>query len=263
MSSDKLLDVFDDTKIDAMKRDWKQFTELRRSVQLRYQETVDVKEFEPKIQKLLDDHVVAMPAEIIIEMVNINDPDALNAVVEEAGVSHASRADRIASATRRAITEKMEEDPSFYQRFSEMLTKTISDYREKRISERDYLNTVVDLASKVASKDRGRSVPDLIKGNDDGQAFFGVLEGFFDDTGHKKIDETETAHIALAIIDIIKAHHIVDVWGNDIAQNNMRNAIDDYFFDVLRDQKGIELPVEVMDDLEMKIMDLARARFPG
>jgi type I restriction enzyme R subunit len=43
----------------------------------------------------------------------------------------------------------------------------------------------------------------------------------------------------------------------------MRNAIDDYFFDVLRDERGIELPVEVMDDLELKIMDLARARFPG
>jgi hypothetical protein len=53
------------------------FSELRRSVQLRYQETVDVKEFEPKIQKLLDDHVVASPAETIIELVNINDPDAL------------------------------------------------------------------------------------------------------------------------------------------------------------------------------------------
>jgi type I restriction enzyme R subunit len=60
LSSDKLLDVFDERKIDQLKRDWKQFSELKRSVQLRYQETVDVREFEPKIQKLLDDHVVAM-----------------------------------------------------------------------------------------------------------------------------------------------------------------------------------------------------------
>jgi type I restriction enzyme R subunit len=52
------------------------------------------------------------------------------------------------------------------------------------------------------------------------------------------------------------------VWSNDVAQNNMRNAIDDYFFDVLRDQKGIGVPVEMLDDLEQKILDLARARFP-
>ncbi|MCR9257792.1 MAG: HsdR family type I site-specific deoxyribonuclease [Alphaproteobacteria bacterium] len=263
LSSDKLLDVFDEAKIDAMKRDWKQFSELRRAVQLRYQETVDVKEFEPKIQKLLDDHVVAMPAETIIEMVNINDPDALNAVVEESGVSTASKADRIASATRRTITEKMEEDPSFYQRFSEMLAETIRDYREKRISEREYLNNVIDLASKVARKDHGRAIPDAIKGNDDGQAFFGVLEGVLKKVGGEDLAADDVAEISLAIIELIKAHHIVDVWSNDIAQNNMRNAIDDYFFDTLRDEKGIDLPVEVLDDLEQKVMDLARARFPG
>lgn len=263
LSSDKLFEVFEESKIDAMKRDWKQFSELRRSVQLRYQETVDVKEFEPKIQKLLDDHVVAMPAETIIEMVNINDPEALKAVVEETGVSEASRADRIASATRRTITEKMDEDPTFYRKFSELLEETIRDYRAKRISERDYLNNVVDLASKVARKDRGRAVPDAIKGNDDGQAFFGILEGALKADDGKPIEADQVASIALAIIEIIKAHHIVDVWSNDIAQNKMRNAIDDYFFDILRDQRGIALPVEVMDDLELKIMDLARARFPG
>ncbi|MDP2738791.1 MAG: DUF3387 domain-containing protein [Pseudorhodobacter sp.] len=255
--------MFDEPKIDAMKRDWKQFSELRRSVQLRYQETVDVKEFEPKIQKLLDDHVVAMPAETIIEMVNINDPDALKAVVEETGVSEASRADRIASATRHTITEKMDEDPTFYRSFSELLEETIRDYRAKRISERDYLKNVVDLASKVARKDRGREVPDAIKGNDDGQAFFGILEGALAADDGKPIEADEVAAIALRIIDIIKSHHIVDVWSNDIAQNKMRNAIDDYFFDVLRDERGIALPVEVMDDIELKIMDLARARFPG
>ena len=43
----------------------------------------------------------------------------------------------------------------------------------------------------------------------------------------------------------------------------MRNAIDDYFFDVLRDEEGVELEVEALDELEKRIMNLARARFPG
>lgn len=133
-------------------------------MQLRYQETVDLKEFEPKIQKLLDDHVVAMPAQVVVEPVNINDPDALEAVVKEAGVSVASKADRIASATRKVIHEKMEADPSFYKRFSELLEETIRDYRARRISEKDYLKKVIDVAAKVARKDRGRDVPERIKG---------------------------------------------------------------------------------------------------
>jgi type I restriction enzyme R subunit len=263
LSSDKFLDVFDDAKIDTFKRDWKQFTELRKSVQLRYQETVDVKEFEPKIQKLLDDHVVALPAEIIIEMVNINDPDALKAVVDETGVSDASKADRIASATRKTITEKMDEDPTFYRQFSDLLEESIRDYREKRLSEREYLNTIIDLASKVARKERGRDFPDVIKGNDDAQAFFGVLDGVLKGADGIEIGREQTGEISLAIIAIIKSHHIVGVWTNDVAQNNMRNAIDDYFFDILRDEKGVSLPVEILDELEMRLMNLARARFPG
>jgi len=246
-----------------MKRDWKQFTELRRSVQLRYQETVDVREFEPKIQKLLDDHVVALPAEVIINVVNINDPDALKAVVEETGVSEASRADRIASATRRAITEKMEEDPAFYRQFSELLEETIRAYRERRLSEREYLGSVVDLAHKVAKKDRGRHVPESIRANDDAQAFFGVLKNRLSTSGGTQIGEDDTATLAVSILKIIKDHLIVDIWSNDVAQNNLRNAIDDFFFDVLRDEKGIDLPVEDLDDIELKIMNLARARFAG
>ncbi|WP_428929689.1 type I restriction endonuclease subunit R [Marinibacterium sp. SX1] len=261
LSSDKLFDVFDEAKVDALKRDWKQFSELKRSVQLRYQETVDVREFEPKIQKLLDDHVVAMPAETIIEVVNINDPEALKAVVGETSVSEASRADRIASATRKAITEKMDEDPTFYKQFSELLEETIRAYREKRLSERDYLNSVVGLASKVARKDRGRDVPEGIRGDEDAQAFFGILDGQLKSKGDEPVASDDVAAIAQQIIDIIKSHLIVDIWSNEVAQNNLRNAIDDYFFDVLRDERGVDLPVEVLDDLELKIMDLARARF--
>ena len=63
-------------------------------------------------------------------------------------------------------------------------------------------------------------------------------------------------------MDIIHDRHIVDVWSNETAQNDMRNAIDDYFYDVLRDEKGIQLTETQMDDLLAQMMRLARARFP-
>ena len=176
LSSDKFPDVFNEKQVDGMKEDWQHFSNLKRSVQRRYQETVNLHKFEPKIQQLLDDHVVAMPAETVVDPVNINDPDALRAVVAETGVSRASRADRIASATRRAITEKMDQDPALYRRFSELLEETIRAYRDRRLSERDYLSKVVDLAGKVARRDRGEDVPQVLRGNDHAQAVFGVLK---------------------------------------------------------------------------------------
>ncbi|WP_426314082.1 type I restriction endonuclease subunit R [Methylobacterium fujisawaense] len=261
LSSDKLFDVLSDEKIEQMKRDWKQFSELKRSVQLRYQETVNVREFEPKIQKLLDDHVIASPAETIIEVVNINDPAALKAVIEESGVSEASKADRVASATRRVITEKMDEDPAFYRQFSEMLEETIRAHRERRLSEREYLNSVITLANKVARKERAREVPSAIRGDDDAQALFGLLEGTLTRQGGTIISADEGAAVALAVTEIIRSHLIVGIWMNEVAQNNLRNAIDDYFFDTLRDEMKIELPIEQLDDLEQRILSLARARF--
>jgi type I restriction enzyme R subunit len=263
LASDKLLDVFDERKISAMKRDWKQFQELRRSVQVRYQEVVDIKEFEPKIQKLLDDHVSALPAATIIDLVNINDPTALKKVLDDHGVSDASKADRIASATRKAITERMEQDPTFYRRFSELLEETIRDYRAKRLSEKEYLGAIADIAAKVSRKDRSQNFPAGIRGNDDAIAFYGVLQESFVKLEGADLNDDNLAEIAIAIIGIIESRHIVGVWSNGVAQNAIRNAIDDYFFDVVRDAKGVDLPLDVFDELEDAILALARARFPG
>ena len=66
--------------------------------------------------------------------------------------------------------------PPFYRQFSEVLEETIRDYREKRISERDYLNNVVDLVSRMTRKDHSRRVPESIKDDMDAQAVFGVVE---------------------------------------------------------------------------------------
>lgn len=266
ISSDKVLDVLDERTLETMKRDLKHFAELRRSVQVRYQEVVDMKEYEPKIRKLLDDHVTAAPAETIIQPVNINDPDSLNKVIEETGVAAASKADRIASATRRAITEKMEQDPAFYKRFSEMLEQTIRDYRKKRLSEKEYLRNVVEMAQKVARKEHDAGMPASLKGDEDAQAFYGVVNealGTANSSNGSTLNSEGVADIARAVLGIIKERHIVDVWSNDIACSSIQNAIDDYFFDVVRDEKGVTLAPEQLDDLQQKIMDLARARFPG
>ena len=262
LSSEKVLDVFDEGQIAEMKRDWRSFSDLRQSVRIRYQEAVDVREFEPKIRRLVDDHVAAMPAETVIELVDIHDTGMLKAVVEETGITSASKADRIASATRRAITEQMDLDPAFYERFSKLLEDTIEEYRQKRKSERDYLEGVVEIASKVARGHEARDVPAALRGNDHGMAFYGIFKGVLKDGCGDALRDDETAEVALAVMDIVHERHIVDVWSNETAQNDMRNAIDDYFYDVLRDAKGIELTEAQMDDLLAQIMRLAEARFP-
>ena len=45
----------------------------------------------------------------------------------------AANADQIAHATRRKITENMDKDPAFYQKFSKLIQEAIDDFRQQRI----------------------------------------------------------------------------------------------------------------------------------
>ena len=247
ISSEKAYDVIPEDEIAGMRRDWGRFYELRRSVRIRYQEAVDVREFEPKIRALLDDHVSALPAETVVEVVNIHDSGALRQVAEEQGTGAASRADRIASATRRVITESMERNPAFYERFSKLLQQTIADYREKRLSESDYLDRTLRITEEVARGHREETeAPETIRGNEDALAFHEVFRGQLADTDGSPVDDHATARIALEVLELIGERRIVSIWSNETAQNEMRNALDDYFFDVLAGERGIVLDEATM-----------------
>jgi type I restriction enzyme R subunit len=264
LSSEKTYDVYSCEQLEKFKTDWKRFSNLKRSVQIRYQEIVDIKEFEPKIQKLLDDHIIATPAQTIVAAVNINDPEALDKVLSEHDVTAASKADRIASATKKTITENMEIDPALYMAFSEMLKDTIQAYRLRRISETEYLFKVKDIASDVA-KGKRNNVPELISNNQDAQAFYGViLPIIIKMNGSGENSQLLAAQIASDLLKITFSpnYFIVNLWQNLDAQKKLQNAIDDYFFDVALPAFDLKLEAQELDDIEKSLMNIAKARFP-
>ena len=267
LASDTLEHEIPADRVERCRADWKRFVQLRRAVQLRYQEIVDLHDFEPKIQKLLDDHVSAMPAETIIDLVDINDPDALGAVVAETGVSAASRADRIASATRRTISERMQEDPALYTRFSRMLQDTIDAYRAKRLSEVDYLTTMRTLADRVAARDRGRTLPPSLQHNEYAASLFesfiaARLGDVLTPSGHPLSDD-DVAEVALGMVDVINdGMLIVGIWNNPDAQGKLLNALDDFIYEELEQNRQLSIPPELAEQLQHSALALARARFP-
>ena len=208
--------------------------------------------------------MIAEPARQIIEQVNINDPDALQSVVEEQGVSQASKADRIASATKRTLTESMALDPAFYRRFSELLEETISEYRARRLSEMAYLKQVIDIANKVVNKEHGSNIPKSISNNNDAIAFYGVLLPQLIPLSSKKEVEENVAKIAVHLIEIIKRSHIINIWDDkNPAKSEVINKMDDYFFDVVRDQMRFKINLDNLDIIQNEIINVAKARFPG
>ena len=126
-------------KIARYKNDLKFFMQLYAAVRRRYAEVVDFKEYEGKIQKLIDTHVGTGEVEKMTDLVNIFDAEAFANEVDKLG-STASKADTIAHRTKKTIEERMGEDPAFYQKFSELLAQAIAAFRQQRLSDAAYLS---------------------------------------------------------------------------------------------------------------------------
>ncbi|WP_243373574.1 type I restriction endonuclease subunit R [Geotalea sp. SG265] len=254
----------DEAKLRRYKDDLKRFQNLKSAVKLRYAERIDYRDFEPKIKKLLDTHIQANEVIQLNEPVNIFDEKMFNVVKEEHGVyggkTTAAKADAIAHATARVITEKMDEDPAFYEKFSKMIQQAIEDFRAKRLSDMEYLATVTGIRNKVVTRHHD-DVPPQLSGNDDAMAYFGVLRPFFaNEYLSPEEKETITTDTALAIQGILERHRKVHFWDDADAQKQAMNEIDDYLYDEVKGNRGIEISLQQMDKLIERTMQVARHR---
>jgi type I restriction enzyme R subunit len=266
LSSERFLSETDDGTLSRYKRDLRKFQSLKRSVKLRYAEAVDYRDYEPKLIKLLNTHIQANSVIQLNKPVNIFDYESFMSVKEDQGVyqtaqkTTAAKADTIAHATKKVITERMNEDPAFYQKFSTLIQQAIDDFRAKRISDLDYLDQVVELRNNVVGKVHDQ-VPEQLTGNEDAMAYYGVLKSFIDRHDEAEADlESIAADTAIAIHAILENHQKVHFWDDEDAQKQTINEIDDYLYDELKTVQGIELSLAQMDEIIETVLQVARHR---
>ncbi len=254
-----------DTKektIERYKEDLAFFMKLRLAVVQRYSDTIDYKQYEGQIQKLIDTHIHTDEVRTITELVNIFDKEKFQQEVEKT-LGEAAKADKIASRTSKHISEKMEEDPTFYKKFSELLKDTIRAYDEHRISESQYLSKVKDIMQSVLSK-TDADVPDSIKDKDIVKAFYGItLEGLKGKLQDEKIITGVSAEIAVEADVIIQGLIKVD-WNtpaNINIQKKMVHLIGDYLIDEVRDKYHIAISFNEIDNIADQIVEVAKIRY--
>ncbi|SDB60616.1 type I restriction enzyme, R subunit [Desulfonatronum thiosulfatophilum] len=259
LSSSAFLETTPEGKLRKYKSDLRFFMQLRTSVRKRYAEVVDFKEYEARIQKLVDQHVGTGEVEKITDLVNIFDADAFAKEVEKLD-SAASKADTIAYRTKRTIHVRMQEDPAFYRRFSEMLEDAIRAFREQRLSDAEYLRNVREIAEKIKNR-TGDDIPAELANHDVAKAFFGVLQDVLMRYAAEGFNPRSASTMAsLAIDGIILQNRIVNWTNNTDVQNRMMSAIEDYLFD-LKDQQRIDLTFEDVDRILEMVLDIARTRY--
>jgi len=259
LSSVKFIEETPHPKVERYKEDLKFFMSLRTAVRRRYAEVVDFKEYEAKIQKLLDTHVGTGEVEKLTGLVNIFDTEAFAREVEKLD-NTASKADTIAHRTRKTISERWDEDPAFYRKFSELLEEAIRAFREQRLSDADYLRKVTDICRAVRDhSDDG--IPDALRHHEAARAFFGVLmEKLASHTGNGFDARMVGVEAALKIDEVVRARKIVSWETNADVQNQIRNDIDDYFY-ALAERHGVDIGFAEIDDLMEQCLKIAKARY--
>lgn len=257
------IDFHKNTEENTIKRykdDLAFFIKLRTAVLQRYSDVVDYKQYEGQIQKLIDTHIQSEGVETITELVNIFDKEKFQKEVENT-TGKAAKADKIASRTKKHITEKMEEDPAFYKKFSQMLKEAIEDYEAQRINEAQYLNKVKDIMEAVLSH-TDTDIPAILQHTDVAKAFYGItneeLKARFTDPETGKMISANTA---LAIDEIIQKLLKVN-WQNEVdIPKKMIHQIGDYLIDEVRDKYNIEISFEEIDRLAESCVNVAKIRY--
>jgi type I restriction enzyme R subunit len=244
------------------------FLKLRSAVQERYSDTIDYKQYEGQIQKLINTHIESGKVQIITELVNIFDKEKFAEEVEKI-TGKAAKADTIASRTAKHITENMDTDPVFYKKFSQLLKETIAAYEQGRIDEIEYLKQVTEYMEKVLSH-TDSDIPASIQHNNAARAYFGLSHEVYSKVAekiapyHVKNLSVDTANA----IDTIIKHHVTDNervvvdWqhkGNIIGK--MKIEMEDYLIDEVKRKHEIPMTFDDMDKIIDRCVDVAKLWF--
>ncbi len=254
LSTVKFVEGTDEDLIEKYKEDSKFFLQLRTSVKSRYSDDVDYSQYETQVQKLIDTHITADKVIEITPQVDIFNKEKFEEEVNKLD-STAAKADTIASRTKKTITQRMDQDPAYYRKFSEMLDEVIQQYRQQRLTDSEYLQKVTQMMQNVQNR-TGDEVPTSISNKPVAKAYYGKSKPVI----AKYVQEEQVpglaAEIALEVDQIIKDHLVVDWQRKQDVRNSMKNALDEYLYS-LEDSRQLRMPLEDIDQIVDSAIEIA------
>ncbi len=245
-------------KISELRKALAFYQKLRATVKLRYSETIDHKEYEAKMQKLLDNYVVAKEMMRITEPVDITDAENFDKELEKMGTDR-GKADAIRTRLTRTISEKSKADPAYYKKFSTRIEETIEEYRNRRITDSEYLQKMQDIKEDFRKGNSGISYPTNIT-TENSRAFYGVIYDKLIPRMKENANIEEIGEITLTIQREIESKIKRDWHYNTDIHNEIAQAIDDTIF-MYATRKNISLDLEELDKLIEEIINIALMKY--
>lgn len=211
----------------------KQYIDLKKTTKLIKKEIVDFSKLKTQLSKILDTYVSADEVDILTEEIDISNSKEFNEYIEnpKTKLNTRNKAEAVAAQAKLKIKEKINTDPVFYGKFSDLIDKilkNIKDAKEEDIT--SLYKQLLDAQEQINDhEDSNEKLPDSIKNKPYTHAYFRLLK---DKLGQLNIDDIEKATLFVnSIVD--KYRNIVDFEKNITYKNNTINSISDYLYDEL------------------------------
>ena len=258
LNSEKVYEALTKNEIERYKQAFIFFSKLRRSVKIRYADAIDNNEYEPQMQNLLDTHLTVTGIKQITNPVDILNRDEVEKELDELGSSRA-KADAIRSAMTKSISEHHDENPTFYDSFSKRIKDILEEYKNRVITEAQYLNKMRSILDEYRNGQTTITFPEKIKGDVHAQAFYGVIGTILAEVIDINANNDFVADIAIAVTEIIERHNSVDWQHNTDIHNRIAQDIDDLFYRY--EQQGIKIDFDAIDKITENVKTVALRRF--
>lgn len=236
--------LFPDPQVLPYVKDLKWLAEIRTRARNKYRdEQLSLKECSVKIRQLIEEYITAEGITYLVEPTSIFS-EKFDQEVEKL-TSLDAKASEIEHAVRHEITFKVHEDPVYYESLKDRIERIIKDAKEGRINAAKQLELVKEVLEEM--RHPGKQAQEI--GVDPKVVpFYNLLK---DDMG--ELDGQKP--LAKEIYDALDKLAVVEWVHKEDIKREMRRKIK-------RLLRAADYPKEKVEAITVKIIDLARARFP-
>lgn len=265
ISLDNVYNKIED-EIKKYEQDLKFYEELRKIVRIRYGDAIDLKELNPKMQDLMDKHIAGEEVIRITHQIDLTNKEDFREALEHLE-SPASKADAIRSRLSKSISHNQEKNPAYYKKFSEMIEEVLNEYKNKRISEKEYLENMYKTYDMYENNEDIFGFPEEIKHKPHAQAFYGDIIDIVKESNEEYITDDANednknliAKLSIEVENIIYNKAKVDWHNNQDVHNDIAQSIEDLLFEY-KEKYNISLSFDQIDKIIDNAKRIAMKRF--
>ena len=167
LASDMSEAGYSTTDAARIKEEVAHYVSVRDEVKIGAKENIDFKQYEASMRRLLDTYIQADDSEVISDfedaglvdlIVNLG-ADAVDKLPDRVKNDPEAVAETIANNVRAVIIEERPLNPKYFDRMSELLDALLDERRRQTLSYKEFLDRLVDLATKVGSRETDVEYP--------------------------------------------------------------------------------------------------------